>query len=919
MNRVEARSYFESLGETALIAVLVATPVMMNVVMNRGYEVSKLALAEPLVFLALCAGLFAGFRGRVGGLRDAASAAYVALAIFLIIGAVSTAFSATPEIAFFGSYFRREGMLAWAAYAALFCSLSAISRCEHRSERVVDALLLSSVIPCSYAIQQSYGLDFHHIANFDFTRLSGTLGNPIFLAAYLALLIPIAMERCWYERRRIGRLWLWLLLVSLQFFTLIMTQTRGPLLALLGGLALFSIFIAVQLHARRILLVGVACLVTGLSGLAILNIVPSVARLAENLPVVSRFVFSLDNAASSATLLASRSASTRLDIWQAGTVAWIKAPIGNKLLGYGPESAYVHYFPHMPESVMRKDGFLEANTYDRLHADALDIGLNFGILGWLAYLVFFCAVMYSAARALFGLTGIEPVWIFLAFVVWSGVFSAAAAIQLGLYSAAGPAFALGVGAGWFGFFLGCSWRALSRKASLPEALSGGRWLLLASLVCSLLIFWIDAQVNIPVMTTRLTSFGIAALILAISDSRLSKRAHVLAFSGHLRRDNRAEGVAWVVAFGLIAACASFLSSAYGPTSVGQWGFMIFARLIPMVSLLVVGAYAAWIFRAESVAPRELRVWRLASIALCPPALYTGLHYALAVDVGVGVGFEQVQKMVLISVAGPCFIFALCIVRPLISEQGLSAADGGGQLRKRELTFAAASTVAVILAAYAAWLAIAADVAAMAAGLNYGRGKHDRAEALYRRAVQLMPYERNYRREWMALPISDAIQAINSRGRGGAADEALAGNIALGEARARENLARWPNDPWSVFSLAGALRLRALTELRTTDPAAGKMASDEARSLFLRAHQMFPTQPLYLRDWARFEFDEGSLNDAVQLLERMESIIPEASDPYIERVVMARKLNDSGDVAATLGRAKLRLQPLEYRKVESVAK
>ena len=926
MNTLFGRIYWGRLAEGALVAVMVVTPIMMSGVMLRGYEISKLAVAEPLSILALCAALLAGLHRHLVGMRGDGMVACAALASFLVIGAVSTVFSETPAAAIFGGYYRREGMLAWIAYAAVFFSLFLVARSERQLDICLDALLLASVVPCVYAIEQRFQVDFFsYSAGQDITRPTGTLGNPVFLAAYLALLIPISVARCWQQRQRIAPLLLWAGLALLQFVTVLMTQTRGPILALFGGLVLFGACIAAVRQARRFLVIWLGVFAAGLVALVTLNTVPAAARWAGNVPVLSRLVFSLDKTASSTTHLASRSASARLGIWQAGTVALFKAPIEKQLIGYGPESAFLHYFSHMPEFIMRVEGYSETHVYDRLHADALDIGLNFGVLGWLAYLLFFCSVVYASARALFGLAGFAPVWIFAGAVFWGGSFSAAAAIQAGLPAAVVPAFTLGVGAGWFAFLLGCAWRRSASRTGLdqPVALDSKQWYLLAALTCAIVVFWMDAQINIPVMTTRFVSFGMAALSLAIAARRVMVQPVATLVSQSSSGESREVCMAWSAALAMTAALASFLPSAYAPVAGGELTDMLAARLLAVACTFAVAMYAAWVFMGEGDDPLATKNGRwagIAGIALVVPLIYGGLHWIAAVDVAPGIGIDQVRQLILFSLVAPCFVFLSCLLRPLIRKQSPSVAHGRTDASpKRHWRWIAISAVAVGSIGFAAWISIAADVAAMAAGVNHDRRKYDLSEVFFHRAVQLMPHERQYLREWMALPISNAFRELNSAGDAAAGHAAAVRNIALGESRARENLARWPNDPWSVYALAGVLRLKALPVLRPLDVEGGAKTVAEARSLFLRAHQMFPTQPLFLRDWARFETEDGGFGDAAQLLERMESIIPSDPAPYLERIALAKKVGDAADLRATLERAKAKLSPEEFQSVEVVAK
>ena len=198
--------FWTNLTGALLLAIVCATPVMMSSVMDRGYEIAKLSLAEPLAFLALASILMAkGWRWGSQASLEARIASLCFLA-FLFLASISTVVSEHPSVAFFGGYYRREGLLAWTAYAAFFLAVLGWAKGQAlaRIVTLLDFLLLASVVPCVYAFQQALRLDFFYVATIDLTRPNGTLGNPIFLGAYCAVLLPVTAVRCWQARSSIG-------------------------------------------------------------------------------------------------------------------------------------------------------------------------------------------------------------------------------------------------------------------------------------------------------------------------------------------------------------------------------------------------------------------------------------------------------------------------------------------------------------------------------------------------------------------------------------------------------------------------------------------------------------------------------------------------------------------------------------------
>ena len=236
---------------------------------------------------------------------------------------------------------------------------------------------------------------------------------------------------------------------------------------------------------------------------------------------------------------------------------------------------------------MQTDGYWQSNSYDRFHADILDISLNYGLLGWLAYCSFFAVAVLAAARALFGLSGAGTVGLFAGLTLAGAVSGAWLANWIGLRAAMAPAAGLGIGGAWLLFLMACSWRAARR--GLPDALRSQplAWLLLAGLVSSLLVFWIDAQVNIPVLTTRMISFGIGALVLAVAAELAGPAASEDPYDAQ-------EDVSWGTVLPLVAACASFLpamllDSTLRPEGLGRWWLF----LLPVALLLAFAATRSW--------------------------------------------------------------------------------------------------------------------------------------------------------------------------------------------------------------------------------------------------------------------------------------------------------------------------------------
>jgi hypothetical protein len=144
------------------------------------------------------------------------------------------------------------------------------------------------------------------------------------------------------------------------------------------------------------------------------------------------------------------------------------------------------------------------------------------------------------------------------------------------------------------------------------------------------------------------------------------------------------------------------------------------------------------------------------------------------------------------------------------------------------------------------------------------------------------------------------------------------NLAAAETAARMAALLFPRDPWSVGALANVLQVQALRSLRALNPVGGLRAAQEANQLFAHAHRMYPSEPLVVRNWAQLMFDQGNLHDAYRLLDVMEKLIPEDSEPYAERITMAREAHDQVTISATLERARAALAPQAFSELLTVA-
>jgi len=121
----------------------------------------------------------------------------VPVIIFTAIYTLATVHSVLPGIAFWGSYDRMQGLYTWLTYIAFFFVLAYRIRSWPQIERVISAIVFASVPVAIYGVMQHLGWDPVVWGADTRTRVASTLGNAIFIGAYLLMCLPFTAYRFW--------------------------------------------------------------------------------------------------------------------------------------------------------------------------------------------------------------------------------------------------------------------------------------------------------------------------------------------------------------------------------------------------------------------------------------------------------------------------------------------------------------------------------------------------------------------------------------------------------------------------------------------------------------------------------------------------------------------------------------------------
>lgn len=452
------RSWYTGIVEAGWLAALLAVPLFFNTYSMRSFEPDKAALLRSLValmvlawFLRLAAGPFFANRAgptrrRLVDLQGVSVPVLLATALF-VAQIISTGFSISPFESLWGSYHRQQGLDTAAAYFVILLSVVGLVRNRVQTERIITALLVGSAAIAFYGILQHSGLDPVRPLGPGRSPVRSTMGNEIFVAAYLIMIIPLTVGRlieaashiC-ADRRRPGLVallvgvgvaasvatlvagwWLsviggiiaaaavgigWIVaaivgggrnirstgitaysvILSLQLGCVILSESRGPFLGLLAGLFLLAFLLTVIYRKYRwfVFLAAASAFVIVL--LILVNVPGSPVQWLQDVPVLGRLT---------RVLTTEGPAQVRLLIWESAADLLASEP-GRLFFGYGQDAFRLAIAPYYRAELGPLTG--PNLVPDRAHNQTFDLLIENGVLGAALYYALVMGLIYVGLR-----------------------------------------------------------------------------------------------------------------------------------------------------------------------------------------------------------------------------------------------------------------------------------------------------------------------------------------------------------------------------------------------------------------------------------------------------------------------------------------------------------------------------------------
>jgi len=497
-----ARQTLKRAMEALTLVLAVALPVTLSPFAEAYFEVPKafflrtVALAQAFFLTAWAVCLWREkWRARRSGSPWAGlpvdlRIVYAALGV-AAISLLSAFFAINRGYAFVGCPQRGGGALSVIACVILFAAAAVAIRRREQVERIVAAWSLGCVPCVVFLLSECAGAHPMGFPSDDPSwRPAGPFGNANFLGSFFALAAPLAIGAAWaaWRRRRVVAAGVFGVLALAVTAGIWLSQSRGPILALLAGCGVSALLLLAAAGygrwARRLAKAGIA--VVGL------------ALLAFHFFFVSPMRAGWSGAGSQSGVLRTGSVAVRLHIYRALSERMLSSePIRSTFdtvdplhafrfwIGYGPQNlmaASERYFSSTLENLER-DGV----GIDTAHCLLLEVWAESGVLGVAAWCGLFLFAVISVTRALGLARDRQTLWRVCGMIA-SG--AALGALLLALFWggwAWGFGFAVGTIAG---VLYAVQW--LCRAEGAPPAVAGAA----LAPATALLVFLFDAQMGV---------------------------------------------------------------------------------------------------------------------------------------------------------------------------------------------------------------------------------------------------------------------------------------------------------------------------------------------------------------------------------------------------------------------------------------
>ncbi|MFH1353625.1 MAG: tetratricopeptide repeat protein [bacterium] len=272
--------------------------------------------------------------------------------------------------------------------AAVFYISFLMSKNAFYRKVLIYSLLLTAAISSLYAILQYTGHEFiwpqnlHHYG----TRSVSTFGNPNFLASFMIVILMLNLWLFLSAEKTYGAI-ISLILLAINFFALLITQTRSSWGGFGVAFIIFAVFALKKVNVRKI--ASVAALL-----IFITFIFPKLAYYKDHPTVLDRIIrtFHLSDVGEAASV------NQRFLIWECALRMFRRSPV----FGHGWGSFEIRYPVEQGIVLKNKAKFRGLRTHaNNSHNEILEELSQIGIIGFAAFVFLWLTFFIKAIKAFF--------------------------------------------------------------------------------------------------------------------------------------------------------------------------------------------------------------------------------------------------------------------------------------------------------------------------------------------------------------------------------------------------------------------------------------------------------------------------------------------------------------------------------------
>ena len=263
--------FCEKVIEAGWLAAVITVPLFFNIHSARTFEPDKLTLMRSLaLFMALAWLIKVMEEGRIVQSDRSFQERFLAWVkqplilptlVLVIIYTISTILSISPNVSLWGSYQRLQGTYTTFSYILIFALMAANLKSQIQVERLLNTIILTSVPVSLYGIIQHNGLDPLPWQGDVTKRVASNMGNAIFVASYLIMIVPLTVSRL---IRAMGAIvteenssWgqtilaaVYIFVLAIQVLTILYSGSRGPQIGMMGSFVLFGFLLLLILRQK---------------------------------------------------------------------------------------------------------------------------------------------------------------------------------------------------------------------------------------------------------------------------------------------------------------------------------------------------------------------------------------------------------------------------------------------------------------------------------------------------------------------------------------------------------------------------------------------------------------------------------------------------------------------------------------------